>query len=208
MMLKRISAILLFCLLAVLPSRAKVPDSSIGARRIFDKAYAQVFGAQGSSFSYDVNISGLYKTHGSIWMKGKKARFQETKVDCYNDGVTAYMIYKKKKLIEIHPANSDKKDKYSGKFKFELDDFDYSMASSAEGLLLTLRQRKDAKGTIKEVKALIDAKTYAPKLLKVKVYFLWATVNIRNFMSGNISDQTFVFPRSRYGSAYKYVDKR
>ncbi len=195
-------------LLVVMAAQAKPRTTSSEARRIFDMAYAQVFGAQGSSFSYDVNISSIYRTHGSIWMKGKKVKFIESKIDCYNDGVTAYMIHKRKKVIEIHPANSDKKDKYSGKFKFELNDFDYSMKPTPEGIQLTLRQRKDAKGTIKEVKALIDAKTYAPKTLKVKVVFFWATITISNFHSGNISDQTFVFPRSRYGSDYKYVDKR
>ena len=101
------------------------------ARKTFDKVYNMVFGPQGSTLRYDVNIIGLYKTHGTIWYKGKKQRFSDERVNTWNDGTTAYMVFRKKKTVEIHEANSDKKDKYSGKFKFSLDDFDYSMKGQA-----------------------------------------------------------------------------
>ena len=178
------------------------------ARRIFDKAYNLVFGPQGSKFSYNVNIIHIYKTHGTICMKGKKQRFTDERVDAWNDGVTAYMVYRKKKTVEIHNANSDKKDKYSGKFKFTLDDFTYHIAEDPGGLMLSLKQKKHAKGSIKEVKALIDRKTFIPISLKIKVAFIWTTIKITNFSSGSIGDDTFVFPRSRYASGYKFVDKR
>lgn len=178
------------------------------ARRIFNKAYEQVFGEQGASLHYDVNIIGVFKTRGSIKFKGKKQRFSDDRIDAWNDGTTAYMVYRKKKTIEIHNAKSDKKDKYSGKFKFTLDDFSYQIAEEPEGLLITLKQKKGAKGSIKEVKALINAKTYAPIRLRVKVAFFWTTVKISQFRSGGITDDMFVFPRSQYGSDYQYVDKR
>lgn len=178
------------------------------ARRIFDKAYNLVFGSQGSSFHYDVNIIHVYKTSGNICMKGKKQRFTDERVDAWNDGVTAYMVYRKKKTIEIHHANSDKKDKYSGKFKFTLDDFTYHIADDRYGLLLTLKQKKGAKGSIKEVKAIVDRNTFVPIRLRVKVAFIWTTIKISDFKSGGISDDVFVFQRSRYGKEYKYVDKR
>lgn len=206
-MRKSIMILMLATLVSMAGFGAKKQTDGNEARRIFNKAYEQVFGSQGSSFGYDVNVAGIYRTHGSIWMKGKRSRFCEEKVDGYNDGTTAYMVYKRKKLVEIHAANSDKKDKYSGKFKFELDDFDYSMSNVDDGLQLMLRQRKSAKGTIKEVKALLDPRTLAPKSIKVKVVFFWATIRINSFKSGGISDQMFDFPRSKYGD-YKFVDKR
>ena len=177
------------------------------ARRIMNTAYERVFGKQGSSFTYDVNIIGIYKTHGSICFKEKKQRFTDERVDTWNDGVTAYMAYRKKKTVEIHHANSDKKDKHSGKFKFSLDDFTYSVASDPQGLMLTLKQKKDAKGTIKEVKALVAHTTYAPIRLRIKVAFFWTTINITNFKSGGISDDIFVFPKDKYKN-WKFVDKR
>ena len=37
------------------------------ARRIFNNTYQQVFGEQGATLHYDVNIIGIYKTNGTIW---------------------------------------------------------------------------------------------------------------------------------------------
>lgn len=178
------------------------------ARKTFDKVYNMVFGPQGSTLRYDVNIIGLYKTHGTIWYKGKKQRFSDERVNTWNDGTTAYMVFRKKKTVEIHEANSDKKDKYSGKFKFSLDDFDYSMKKEGADLLFILKQHKKAKGTIKEVRALVDAKTMTPKFVKLKVALFWAKIKISNFKSGGISDDMFVFPAKNYKEGYKWIDKR
>ena len=156
---------------------------------------------------YDVNIVGIYKTHGTIWYKGKKQKFTDERVDTWNDGVTAYMAYRKKKTVEIHEAKSDKKDKYSGKFKFSLDDFTYRVSEEGNDLLLTLKQKKNAKGSIKEVKALVERKTYTPKRLRIKVAFVWTTIKISDFRSGGISDELFVFPTEKYKD-WKFVDKR
>lgn len=177
------------------------------ARHIMDTAYERVFGKDGSSFTYSVNIIGIYKTRGNITIKEKKQHFTDDRAEGWNDGRTVYMAYKKKKTVEIHDPRSNKKDKHSGKFKFSLDDFSYSVAKHPEGLMLTLKQKKGAKGTIKEVQALVANRTYAPIRLRIKVSFFWTTINITNFKAGNINDKTFVFPRERYKD-WKFVDKR
>ena len=177
------------------------------ARRIFNQAYHQVFGDQGASLHYDVNIVGIYKTKGDITFKGKKQKFVDERVNTWNDGVTAYMAFRKKHEVHIHAANSDKKDKYSGKFKFSLDDFDYSIAEDEGMFLLTLKQKKKAKGTIKIVKAWVTKKGYEPVRLRIKVAFIWTTVSVTNFKSGGITDDVFVFPRSQYKD-WKFIDKR
>jgi len=177
------------------------------ARRIFDDAYNLVLGEQGSTLSYDVNIIGIYKTKGTITFKGKKQHFVDERVNTWNDGKTAYMAFRKKQTVEIHDASSDKKDKYSGRFKFSLDDFTYHVEKDPDGLLLTLKQKKGAKGSIKEVKAIVEANTHIPKRLRVKVAFIWTTVTISNFRSGGIDDSQFVFPREKYKD-WKFVDKR
>ncbi len=109
--------------------------------------------------------------------------------------------------MEINEANSDKKDKYSGKFKFVPDDFDYAIAEDGNNLLLLLKQKRHAKGTIKEVQAWVKRGTFDPLRLRIKVAFIWTTVNISNFRSGGISDDLFVFPRSQYKD-WKFIDKR
>jgi len=207
-MKRRLLTLMLLLLTVIGAGAAKKATNAAEARRVFDKVYDMVFGPEGCSLHYDVNIASLYKTNGTIWYKGKKQRFTDERVDTWNDGKTAYMVYRKKKTIEIHDAQSDKKDKYSGKFKFSPDDFNYSMERTSEDIIITMKQRKDAKGTVKEAKATIDAKTFSPKHIKVKVAFFWANIWISNFKAGGITDNIFVFPRSRYGSDYKYVDKR
>ena len=205
-MKKRLIFTLMMCLQMLCVGAQESPNEQ-QARRIFNSAYNQVFGPQGATLTYDVNIIGIYKTHGTITYKVKKQKFVDEKVNTWNDGTTAYMAYRKKKTVEIHAANSDKKDKYSGKFKFQPDDFTYHIEKEQDGLLLTLKQKKKAKGNIKEVKALVDAKSFVPKRLRIKVAFVWTTVKISDFHTGGISDDMFVFPRERYKD-WKYVDKR
>ena len=208
-MIKRLFLLTIIALLQCAAAQAQneTPNAR-QARRIFNQVYDKVFGQQGSTLTYDVNIIGIYKTHGTIWMKGKKQKFVGEKVNTWNDGTTAYMCYRKRKTVEIHHANSDKKDKYSGRFKFSLDDFNYSIAKDPEGLLITLKQKKKAKGTIKEVRALISEPELEPVRLRIKVAFFWTTVNISNFKSGGITDDLFVFPRKNYQEGWKFVDKR
>lgn len=205
----RIAHIIIALFIAVIHGSAQeeTPNAK-QARRIMNTAYERVFGPQGSTLHYKVNIIGLYKTEGTIFMKEKKQRFTDERVDTWNNGKTAYMVYRKKKTIEIHDANSDKKDKYSGRFKFSLDDFTYSVAKDPEGLMLTLKQKKKAKGTIKEVRALVAQGTYAPIRLRIKVAFFWTTIHISDFRSGGITDDVFEFPAARYKSGWKIVDKR
>ena len=178
------------------------------ARRIFEEVYGQVFGPKGCTLSYDVNLVGVYKSAGTIWLKGKKSKYTDAKVDSWNDGSNIFCVYKKKKEVHVYKAADERADRYKSKFKFTLDDFDYSMETTQEGLWIQLKQRHGAKGTVKQARALLDPRTHNPKLVKVKVTFFWANIKISNFKVGNIRDDVFVFPRSNYGKGYKYVDKR
>jgi len=209
--MKKYLILFVFSCLAAIVATAQVQEETPNAkqaRRIFNTAYERVFGPQGSKLSYDVNIIGIYKTRGTITFKGKKKRFSDERVDSWNDGTLTYMAYRKKKHVEIYDAKSGKKDKYSGKFKFSLDDFNYSVATHPEGLMLTLKQKKKAKGTIKEVQALVTQGSYTPIRLRIKVAFFWTTIKISDFHSGDIDDSVFVFPKSEYASGWKYIDKR
>ena len=199
---------MIMVLLSVLCSvQAEETPNSRQARRVFNQAYQQVFGEQGATLHYDVNIIGIYKTNGTIWYKGKKSKFVDAKMNSWNDGTTVYTVKKKKKKeVEIHNARNNKSDKYSQKFKFEPENFDYSIAEHAEGLMLTLKAKKGAKG-IKEIHALVARKTYHPISLRIKIAFVWTTIKISNFHSGDITDEILRFPKEKYKD-YVFVDKR
>ncbi len=177
------------------------------AKRIFNHAYELVFGEQGATLHYDVNITGIYKTSGTIWYKGKKSKFEDAKMNSWNDGVTVYTVKRKKKNeVEIHSARNNKSDKYSSKFKFVPENFNYSIANHEEGLMLTLKAKKGVKG-IKEVQALVKRLSYEPIRLRIKIAFIWTTIKVSDFRSGGITDEILKFPAERYKN-YKFVDKR
>lgn len=180
--------------------------NSIQARQMFDRTYQMVFGEQGCSLHYDVNLIGLYKTSGNIWYKGDKSKFIEKRYWAWNDGKTHHMVDTKKKTVTLYHAKSDDKDKYSSNFKFEPENYNYNVESTNEGYLITLKLKHGCQG-MKLIKALIDKKTRAPISLKIKVAFFWANIHISNFKSGNIDNNTFVFPKNQY-SNYTFIDKR
>jgi outer membrane lipoprotein-sorting protein len=207
-MRNKLILIVMLMLSALCSVHAEDTPNSRQARRIFNQAYQQVFGEQGATLRYDVNIIGIYKTNGTIWFKGKKKKFEDSKVISWNDGTTIYSVKKnkKKKEVEIHSAQNNKSDKYSRKFKFDPENFDYSVAEDDEGLMLTLKAKKGKKG-IKEAQILVERKTYHPIRLRIKIAFIWTTIKISNFHSGDISDEILRFPKEQY-SNYKFEDKR
>ncbi len=205
-MRNKILLVVVMLLSALTSVQAEDNPNARQARRIFNQAYQQVFGEQGATLRYDVNIIGIYKTYGTIWYKGKKSKFVDAKMNSWNDGVTVYTIKKKKKEVEIHSAKNNKSDKYSSKFKFEPENFDYSIVNHEQGLMLTLKAKKGAKG-IKEIQALVKRQSYEPISLRIKIAFVWTTINISNFKSGGITDEMLRFPAEKYKD-YKFVDKR
>ena len=201
--------IVVLSLFSVLVSiQAQETPNERQAKRIFNQAYQQVFGEQGATLRYDVNITGLYKTSGTIWYKGKKSKFEDAKMKSWNDGQVVYIIKKRKKNeVEIHDAKNNKSDKYSSKFKFVPENFDYSIANHEEGLMLTLKAKKGVKGGIREVHALVKRQSYEPIRVRIKISIIWTTIKISNFKSGGITDEMLRFPAEQYKD-YKFVDKR
>jgi hypothetical protein len=205
-MRNRIIIVVLSLLSALVSVQAQESANERQAKRIFNQAYQQVFGEQGATLRYDVNITGIYKTWGTIWYKGKKSKFVDAKMNSWNDGTTVYTIKKKKNEVEIHDAKNNKSDKYSSKFKFVPENFTYSIANHEEGLMITLKAKKGAKG-IKEIHALVKKQTYEPIRVRVKISIIWTTIKISNFKSGGITDEMLRFPKEQYRD-YKFVDKR
>ena len=197
----------IFCIVALMTVysiNAQETPNSRQARKMFNQTYQMVFGPQGSMLQYNVNIIGIYKTQGRIWYKGKKSKFVEPRIDAWNDGVKYTRVDKKKKTVSVYDANDPKRDKYANKFKFNPENYTYSIADSKEGYLITLKAKKNVKG-ISEATALIDKITRYPKSVKIRLGIFSTTIKISNFKTGGISDDIFVFPAQQYKS-YKVVN--
>lgn len=207
MRLKKAFLFLTFALLVVfsISWKSERVENSDESRKIFDYTYNLVFGPQGSSLSYNVDIIGVMKVDGSIWYKDKKRKFVESRYMSWNDGKNEYWVDKKKKTVSLY-RSGERKSNHSSKFSFNASDYNYSHKETKTTYELTLEARKEVKG-IKHLKAIIDKRTRAPKYLKIKVLWFWTTVNITNFHSGGISDDIFKFPADKYKS-YKMIDER
>ena len=96
--MKRYALLTLLLVAAVATSMAETPNER-QARKMFDQTYDLVFGAQGSTLHYAVNIIGVYKTEGTVWYKGKKSRFVDEKYNAYCDGETYWLANRKKKTV-------------------------------------------------------------------------------------------------------------
>lgn len=193
-------------LLAVLGLQAQENANTRQARKMFDEVYEKVFGSQGASLHYKVNVASLYKTEGTIWYKGKKSKYISKSSKSWNDGVTAYVVKDDKKRVEIYRGDDSKQSRFGDDFKFEPNNYTYHIADAPQGYLITLKVKKGMEG-MKEIRALIDKKTRDPLQLHIKVAFFWAHVDISQFKSGGITDAIFTFPRSQYQN-YEMVDKR
>ena len=201
--------LLLIALLAIsgLHAQEHETPNAQQARHMFMDIYNKVYGNEGATLHYKVNIIGIYKTEGTIWMKQKKSKFIDERYIAWNDDVTYYRLERKKKLITIYDAHSDERDKYATKFKFSPDNYTYSIKDDKRGYAITLKAKKSVKG-IKEARVMLDKKTRNPISLRIKVGIFHTTIKISNFKAGGISDELFRFPREQYKTGYEYDDKR
>ena len=103
---------LLFAITVALSATADDTSNAVQARKLFDHTYNMVFGEQGSTLHYSVNLIGIMKVSGTIWYKGKKSRFAESRYLSWCDGVKDFWVDEKKKTVTLYDANSEKKDKY------------------------------------------------------------------------------------------------
>jgi hypothetical protein len=177
------------------------------ARRMFMDLYGRLFGEEGGCLHYKVNIIGIYKTEGTIWMKQKKSKFVDERYIAWNDDVTYHRLERKKNTVTIYDAHSDERDKYATKFKFVPENYTYSIKDEKKkGLAITLKAKKGVKG-IKEARVMLDRKTQYPTSIRIKLGIFHTTIKISDFKLGGIDEAMFTFPREQYKSC-TFIDKR
>lgn len=198
--------ILFFCF-SVEAKEANPSSATMTANELFNKVYNLVFGPQGSALSYKVNIIGLYRTEGNIVYKGKKLHYSEARYMAWEDGITAYMVDKKKQQVNIYRFDDDNKDKYLSKFKYDVKNFDYSYVTEGDFYLVTAKVKNPSLFGIRSVTARVRKDNLHPVSLTIKLALLHTTVQISNFRSGKIADSNFVFPKERF-KGYEFIDHR
>lgn len=202
----RLIIIALFLVCAAMPQQLWAGNSQ-DAKALFNKVYNLVFGPQGSALSYKVNIIGLYKTEGNIVYKGKKVHYAEKRYMAWEDGVTAFMVDKKKQEVNIYNQDDDEKDKYLSKFKYDVNNFDFSYTTEGNYYLITAKVRDSSFFGIRWVMAKVHKSNLYPVSMTIKLAMIKTTVEITSFRSGGIADSNFIFPKQRFKD-YKTIDHR
>ena len=202
-----VSILISFLCLSVQARANASATSDPKAQELFNKVYNMVFGPQGSALSYKVNIIGIYKTEGNIVYKGKKLHYAEARYMAWEDGITAYMVDKKKKLVNIYRFDDDNKDKYLSKFKYDVKNFDYSYEDDGDYYLIMAKVKNAGFFGIKSVTARVYKTNLYPVSLTIKLSFFRTTVQVFDFRSGKIADSNFVFPKEKF-KGYEFVDHR
>ena len=194
------------CLLTGLSAFGQRTFTAEEARQLFEEKYQMVFGDEGCTLHYAVNIIGLYKTEGTIWFKQDKSKFVDDKYTAWNDGITYTRVERSKRKVDVFSINDESRDRYASKFSFELDNYNYSATEENDQYVISLKAKKGVKG-IKEAKCYINKETGYPESLRIKLFIITATVKITNFQYGNLPDDTFVFPEQLYAD-YTFVHHR
>ena len=199
--------VLMFLCLNILPASAQDTPNSRQAKRVFITAWNHIFGPDGVTFHYKIDILHLYKEEGTSWNKGDMARSEYKGSKMWNDGTVKHIVREKKGYVEIHDPKVNKADEKLQMFKFEPDSYEYYIAKDPEGLKVTLLAKPGVKVKMKKIIALLEPNTYYPKRLRIKVSIFWCTITFSNFQAGNISDDVFVFPKEKYKN-YQFKDLR
>ena len=194
------------CMLAGLSVYGQRTFTAEEARQLFEEKYQMVFGDEGCTLHYAVNIIGLYKTEGTIWFKQDKSKFVDDKYTAWNDGITYTRVERSTRKVDVFSINDESRDRYASKFSFELDNYNYSATEENDQYVISLKAKKGVKG-IKEAKCYINKGTGYPESLRIKLFIITATVKITNFQYGNLPDDTFVFPEQLYAD-YTFVHHR
>lgn len=214
--IRRLLGVLL-CFVAMLPVQAQETPNARQARSIFDHAYDMFYGSEGCSFNYRISILKIYSSEGTGWYKGNKSKSTTRKSIIWDNGDIKYILRKGKGIVEIHDPRVNKNDALLQKFKFDPEEFTYSIAraddcsgktnENGRYLLVTLRRKPGAKANMKEVRILLEQNSHIPVQLRIKVSFFWANIYFTNFKAGGIDDNLFIFPKKDYPD-YKIVDER
>ena len=206
----RVALILFTTLFTPYTAHADDTPNARQAKRVFQTAWNNIFGPEGVTFHYKINILGLYKEEGTSWNKGDMARSVYKGSKMWNDGNVKYIVREKKRIVEIHDPKVNKKDEKLQMFKFDADSYDYAIAKDPNGtdaLLVTLQAKRNTKVKMKKIQVLLTPGNYYPIRLRIKVSIFWANIYFSDFQAGGIDNSTFVFPRQNFAS-YKFVDER
>lgn len=187
------------------PLRAQANNEK-EAKELFLSIYNKVFGSEGCFLYYDARLSFFFHSTGWAALQQGKYAYDDTKTHGWCNGKTFYYLDRKRKQIQILNGHSETNGSVMDKFTFSPNNYHYQLTRTQEGLVITIKAKKNVKG-VKTAKVLLDAHTHTPKRLSVRIAMMWAKLDISHFRVGGLNQELFIFPKDKY-KGYEFIDKR
>ncbi len=200
---------LLFIVVLIIATitNANAKSNEAQAHDILLKTLNMLQNPGGAQLSYDLKVSFYHKS-GWILLKGEKfKRSSRRTIDWYN-GQTFWSMSKKTNEVTIKKPKHkmDEDVAVTSQLNFIKSGCRYSMTTEGDNYKIFVNaEAKDTK--IKKAIVLINRFTYAPVQIKLKVGFIWATINMKNFKTGNYANSNFNFDPAEYKGC-TIIDKR
>lgn len=197
-----------FLILFLLLPLSQIQADSLTAHQVLEKTLTLMKNKGGVKFDYTFKLSNFFNRYGTFVFKGNKSLSWNKKEIVWADGTTVWALDIKKNRVRLLEPGSSRHGLKGLDEQLDLILKSYNATLSEENNYYKVSLKaNNSKVDAKEATMLIDKKTFHPVQVRVKIFFLWGTINISKFQHVNYNDNIFTFPRNKYPTA-KIIDKR
>jgi len=178
------------------------------AKEVLDRTLTQFTHKGGAKIGYHFKVGKLFDRSGTFMFKDDKSLAFGKKEIVWNNGKTVWILDKKSRVVKIMSPGASRKGHKSLDEELAIvrNSYKLSMTSDGDNYCIYMKAIK-RHADIKQGYLYIDKKTFNPVHIRMKVAFIWATIDIWDFETANYKDEMFTFPVSKYPDV-KIIDKR
>lgn len=187
-MVRKIGLVLVLCCISLLGY-----SQEMTARKVLDKAAAQIGNKSGVSANFVMNDPKLGNTTGSLSIKGNKFQARTPQAIVWFDGKTQWSYLKSTNEVSITTPNETQRMSMNPYTFINMYKTGYDLTMKTLGTSYQVKMVATGKQSIPEMYILVNKKTYVPHEIKMKRNGTWLTITISNFSKKNLSDAIFTF---------------
>jgi outer membrane lipoprotein-sorting protein len=178
------------------------------AKEVLNRTLTQFTHKGGAKIGYHFKVGKLFDRRGTFMFKDDKSLAFGKKEIVWNNGKTVWILDKKSRVVKIMNPGESRKGHKSLDEELAIVKNGYKLSMTSVGDNYCIHMKAIKRHTdIKQGYLYIDKKTFNPVHIRMKVAFIWATIDIWDFETANYKDEMFSFPVSKYPDV-KIVDKR
>ena len=194
--------------LMLMPCISVNAQNEAQARKILNKTASVIGNRGGASANFSISNSKIGSTAGTIAIKGNKFHARTPQSIVWFNGKTQWTYMKKTNEVNVSTPSQAQQMSMNPYTFINMYKSGYNISMKGVGgnhQIHLVAQNK--KRSIQELYITINAKSYTPSQIKMRQGTTWSTINISNFKSKNVSNDTFVFNSKDFPKA-EVVDLR